>query len=380
MSREQKQNEVSKGQIRDLNSRTVFKEPILCAQFLRDYTGISLLKNVQPDDIEDVSEKYQAYLGISFETDTVTKVRIRGQEETPPLYLISLFEHKSRVDHNVTMQLLRYMVCIWTEYAKEMQRSGKGNSANKSFKYPPILPIVYYEGSSEWTVGLHFKDRIMLSEVFGDYIPDFTYKLVSNRDYSNEELLEHKDEMSLLMMINKIQTPEAMTEFLNIQQEKISEIIQKAPQNIVEIIASVIWSLCMKMNVPQEEAKQCVEKVRECRMGYWFENVKMDIQAERKEAEDARKATEKARKEAEVARKEAEVARKEAEVARKNTEEVRRELDSVKTEMAEEKYQTIITLSQEYECTKEDALMKLIEKCNISKELAEEKLNIYWNE
>lgn len=28
---------VTKGQIRDLNSRTVFKDPVLCAQFLRDY-------------------------------------------------------------------------------------------------------------------------------------------------------------------------------------------------------------------------------------------------------------------------------------------------------------------------------------------------------
>lgn len=289
MKNEQKQNKVSKGQIRDLNSRTVFKEPILCAQFLRDYTGISLLKNVQPDDIEDVSEKYQAYLGIGFETDTVTKVKIRGQEEGTPLFLISLVEHKSWVDYNVTMQMLRYMVCIWTEYAKEMQRNGHGNSASKSFKYPPILPIIYYEGADEWTVDLHLKDRIMLSEVFGDYIPDFTYKLVSNHDYTNEELLEHKDEMSLLMMINKVQTPEDMTEFLNSQREKISEIIQNAPQNIIELIASVIWSLCLKMNVPQEEALQCVEKVRERRMGYWFENVKMDIQAERKKVEAERK-------------------------------------------------------------------------------------------
>lgn len=122
---EQKRSEVSKGQIRDLNSRTVFKEPILCAQFLRDYTGISLLKNVQPDDIEDVSEKYQAYLGIAFETDTVTKVRIRGKEDAAPIFLVSLVEHKSQVDYDVAMQLLRYMVCIWTEYAKEMQKNNE---------------------------------------------------------------------------------------------------------------------------------------------------------------------------------------------------------------------------------------------------------------
>lgn len=377
---EQKRSEVSKGQIRDLNSRTVFKEPILCAQFLRDYTGISLLKNVQPDDIEDVSEKYQAYLGIAFETDTVTKVRIRGKEDAAPIFLVSLVEHKSQVDYDVAMQLLRYMVCIWTEYAKEMQKNNEGYKGTKTFKYPPILPIVYYEGNGAWTAELHLKDRIMLSKVFGDYIPDFTYKLVSNRDYSNEELLENRDEMSLLMTINKVQTPEALTEFLNIQQEKIQEIIKNAPHNIVEIITSVIWSLCMKMNVPQDEAKQCVEKVRECRMGYWFENVKMDIQAERKEAEEARKEAEMAQKDLEMAQKDLEMARKEVEEIHKEIEEIHKEIEAISEERIEEKYETIINISREFDCSKETIVTKLMEKCNISRELAEEKLVRYWNE
>ena len=115
--------ETRKGMIRDLNNRTVFREPVLCAQFLRDYIDIDLLKNVQPEDIEDVSEKYQAYLGISFETDTVKKIRLRDMEngESIPLYLISLVEHKSSVDYDVAMQLFRYMACIWHEYAREKE-------------------------------------------------------------------------------------------------------------------------------------------------------------------------------------------------------------------------------------------------------------------
>ena len=38
-----------------------------------------------------------------------------------------------------------------------------------------------------------------------EYIPDFTYCLVDNHKYSNKELLERKDEMSLIMLLNKIQ-------------------------------------------------------------------------------------------------------------------------------------------------------------------------------
>lgn len=48
---------------------------------------------------------------------------------------------------------------------------------------------------------------------------------------------------------------------------------------IREIIASTIWSLCMKMNLPGEEAIKYVNKIKG-KMGYLFENMeKVDIQA-----------------------------------------------------------------------------------------------------
>lgn len=123
-------------------------------------------------------------------------------------------------------------------------------------------------------IGLRLKDRVLLSEVFGDYLPDFTYKLIRIHDYSNEELLSREDAMSLLMMINKIQTGEDFHAFLESQKQKIECIVKNTPEHILEIIASTIWCLCRKMNVPEEEAIQCVEKVKERQMGYLFENMK----------------------------------------------------------------------------------------------------------
>jgi len=327
--------------VRDLNSRTVFGNSVLCAQFLRDYVDIEQLKNVQPEDIEDVSQKYQAYLGVSFETDSVKKIRIRNTETDTdvPLYLISLIEHKSQVDYNVSMQLLRYMVCIWNEYGKEMEQEMKGNASNKGFKYPPILPVVYYEGTKQWTAGFHLRDRIMMYEVFKDYLPDFTYKLVRNHDYTNEELLDNKDEMSLLMMINKVQVPEDMEVFLDSQKEKMNQIVAEASEPVLEIICSAVWGLCMKMNIPQEEAEQYVGKVKERRMGYWFENVTIDIQAERRKAKEERIEAEKERRAAkEEARAEREAAKEEAQAEREAAkEEAQAEREAAKEEAQAER-------------------------------------------
>ena len=85
---------MSLGQVRDVNNREVFKNHEFCAEFLRDYTDLALLKNITADDIEDVTEKY---------------------------------------------------------HAATVHKQNTGDSRNLSFRYPPILPIVYYEGVSKWT-------------------------------------------------------------------------------------------------------------------------------------------------------------------------------------------------------------------------------------
>ena len=362
-------------QIRDVSNRDILKDPVLCLQFLKDYVDENLFKDIKPEDIEDESEKYQAYLGVEFETDTVKKIRMNQETGEIPLYLISLVEHKSQVDYNVSMQILRYMVCIWNEYGREMMSLEKGNVKNKSFRYPPILPIVYYEGTENWTADMHLKDRIMMNEFFESYIPDFTYKLVRNHDYSNEELLKNEDEMSLLMMLGKAQTPEELHQLVNAEKEKMDAIIKKAPEHILELIATTVWNLCMKMNVPQGEAEQCVRKVRERQMGYWFENMeKMDIQAERRNTAQAKEELEKTRRELEAAHKEAEAANKEAEAAHKEAEAAHKEAESIK----ENTIQTLVETCHELGTTKDVAISKVMEKCGLNMPEASKKVELYW--
>ncbi len=347
------------GKVRNANSRTIFKDPVLCAQFLR-YLDMPELNEVRPEDIEDVSEVYQAYLGIEFEADTINKIHLRSAKKTKKeqgdsLYLISLVEHKSRVDYNVSMQLLKYMACIWNEYAKEMEQKKEGCTRRKEFRYPPILPIVYYEGSRNWTADLHLKDRVWMGEEFKDYLPNFRYHVVRLHDYSDEDLLAHGDAMSLIMMINKIQNAEDFKRFRQSPPEQMDEILKNTTENIRDIIKNVMYGLLMKMSVPVDEARQYVEMMEECHMGELFENFeKIDIQAERRNTEEARK-------DATEARKDATEARKEAAKAKENL------------------IKSCVSLCQEFGSTRETAIEKLMEKCGLSRKQAEEKVNLYWH-
>ena len=329
------ENAVSKGQIPDANNRMVLKDPILCLQYLQDYVDADLFKDVRPEDIEDMTEIYQAYLGISFESDTVKKIRIQnfdGKEGSRTVYMISLIEHKSQVDYDVTMQLLRYMVCIWSEYAKEMKREDE-NYLTKDFRYPLIIPVVHYEGTKKWTAAMHLRERIAMSKEFDCYIPDFTYKLIRTQEYSNEELLAKDNEMSLLMMLNKVQSIQDFTDLIHTNREQIEEIVRNANLPIREIMGNVAWNLCIRMNASPDEAQQCVECFKEADMGNWFENMeKMDIQAERRNTAEAR----------------------------------------------EKMYKSIISICRKMGTTREIALQNLMEECEIDQVEAEEVLEKYW--
>lgn len=343
--KEQKAQEAVKA--RDTNSKNIFKEPVLYAQFLRDNVDIPILKNVQPEDIEDVSEKYRPYLGIEFESDTVKKIRIRddsGQQMETPVYLISLTEHKSAVDYNVAMQLLKYMACIWQEYGKEKEHEKKNCTKLKSFRYPPILPIVYYEGTERWTADMYLHDRIMLNEIFRECIPDFTYEVIRLHDYDNEELLNRGDEMSLIMLFNKIQNAVDLEEFLEIPAEKLNGIIKDTPEYIVEVIASVMKALCVKIGASEEETDRCIQKVKERKMGYLFENMeKMNIQEERKLRAEAEKRLAEAQKAA---------------------------MDAA--------IQTKIEDYQKFGVAEEATIEELMEKFGLNRPEAEKKLEQYW--
>lgn len=228
--------------------------------------------------------------------DVVKKVRLPENHE---LFIISLIEHKSYVDYNVVMQLLRYMVYIWEDYEKNAQKMGDMKPSDKNFRYPPILPIVYYEGTGEWTAVTNFADRVFLNDIFAPYIPDFTYHLFRLREHEQEELMEKKDAISVIMLINRLRN---MKEFHELQfpDGYFEDLSEKTPQDALEVLAKVMAVLLRELNVPEEEVMDFTDQIKERRMGRLFEGFQgYDWQATRREslAEGRKKGREEGREE-----------------------------------------------------------------------------------
>ena len=362
----------------DSNAKTIFGNNVLCAQFLRDYSNVPCLANVQPEDLEDVSERYVTLYEEERNSDTVKKVKVsKNLKDTDEItfYIISLIEHKTYVDYNVIIQILRYMLLIWTDFAEEQEKMKEGISKRKEFRYPPILPIVYYEGKAKWTAPMFLHDKIMCSDLLGKYIPDFTYELVNLQNYSGQALLEKKDEISLVMLLNKMQSKEDISEFRNLPKEDLDEILRDTPEYLLDIIADVFRSLLLHMNMPVDETEEAVARIKEKKMGYLFENAeKMDIQLERRLRKEAEENLEKGLKAAQEAAQEAvqEAAR---EAAREAAQKAAREA----IQQTEERDVGIMVVTlKEVGMDKNYVQNKLVEKYGLDLQTAQEKTENYW--
>ena len=66
---------------------------------------------------------------------------------------------------------------------------------------------------------------------------------------SNETLIDHGDEISRVMLINKLQSIEDVEQFRVLPTEKVDEILKDTPDYLLDIIANVFRAFLRKENV-----------------------------------------------------------------------------------------------------------------------------------
>ena len=259
--------------------------PRFSAQFLRGYVDIDMLKDVQPEDIEDISERFIWLWQEGRDSDSVKKIRITKDGREINLYLITLIEHQSSVHYDMAFRILRYIVMLLNDYAKDQEKLHPGITKTKGFRYPPILPIVFYDGTDNWTAVRDFKDRVFLSDVLDEYIPSFQYLVVPLQKYTDQELIEKGDELSLIMLVDKLRNASDFKKFKDIPEEYLENISQNSPESVLKLISSIIAVLLYKLNVPTEEVTEFTDRIERREFTMLLDNFEgYDVQATRKES------------------------------------------------------------------------------------------------
>lgn len=124
------------------------------------------------------------------------KVNIDGKE----VIFYVLLEFQSRVDFQMPMRLLFYMVEVWRDILKN---ETKADRRRKDFKLPAVVPIVLYNGKNKWTAKTNFKEMLSGYELFEDNVLDFNYILFDINRYSDDELYNISNLVSAIFLLDQ---------------------------------------------------------------------------------------------------------------------------------------------------------------------------------
>ena len=172
---------------------------------------------------------------------------------------------------------------ILNDYEAEQERLHPGITKTKDFKYPPILPVIYYEGTDAWTAVHNFKDRVYLSDVFGKYIPDFEYLIVPLRAYTNQELIEKQDELSLIFLINKLRSSEEFKNLKEIPKEYFNNLEENTPDYLLKLIGKIVAAFLYRMNIPRKEVEEFTDQIMRREFDMLFDSFEAyDVQETRR--------------------------------------------------------------------------------------------------
>lgn len=207
-------------------------------------------------------------------------------------------------------------------------------------------------------------DRILCGELLGKYLPHFQYQLITLHSISNTDLLAKGDEISLAMLINKIQTPEDISAFMGLSGEQVDSILKDTPEHLLDILSKVFRALLYNMHMPEDEVEETVARIKERKMGRLFENVTMDIQAERRNTAEARAELKAVCQKLDTMRQEMNLIQQERNSA---------QLERDSAQLDRDIYKHILRMTAQ-RCPDDEIIASLTQRFNLSQKQATEKL------
>ncbi len=133
---------------KDNSVKLILGEHELFVEFLRDFIGMDIFKDISAPDIEDISERFLPLFQENKDSDTVKRINLKGDV---PLFVIAIVEHESKVNFRAGFKMLQYITLVLDDYEKEANKKTDGVTFTKDFKYPPVLLVVFYDGEGSWT-------------------------------------------------------------------------------------------------------------------------------------------------------------------------------------------------------------------------------------
>ncbi|MEA3545276.1 MAG: Rpn family recombination-promoting nuclease/putative transposase, partial [Thermodesulfobacteriota bacterium] len=126
--------------------------------------------------------------------------RIRWGEDW--LYVYLLLEFQSTIDPWMAVRIMTYVGLLYQDLIQAGRIVDSG-------RLPPVLPVVLYNGDSEWTAATDIAQLVVdVPGGLSRYRPQLQYLLLAERNYSDEELKDLKNLVATLFRLENSQSSE----------------------------------------------------------------------------------------------------------------------------------------------------------------------------
>lgn len=232
-----------------LSSKKIFVE------LLRSFVDRGWVQEIDEEHLEQIPRSFILQDFKRKEADLVYRVSLNGHD----VVFYVLMELQSTVDYRMPYRLLLYQVEIWRYL---LDNKSKGLENRKTFQLPPIVPIVLYNGSAEWTASRQFRQLLSNEKLFSSELLNFEYILIDVERYSEEDLLAISNTIGAVFFLDQTEDRQQLTERL----QKLMGTIQQMPEENQRKFTA--WMSNMLLHkLPQQQPK----------VQQWLESMKGDV-------------------------------------------------------------------------------------------------------
>ncbi|CAH8715522.1 Rpn family recombination-promoting nuclease/putative transposase [Paenibacillus thiaminolyticus] len=236
----------------DTSYRFLLSSKKLFVELLRSFVQKEWVERIDETNVQEIPHSFVLQDFKRKEADLVYRVKLNGQDVV--FYL--LLEMQSKVDFLMPYRLLLYQVEIW-RYLMKDQEKAKGKP--KTFRLPPIVPIVLYNGKRRWTASRQFRQLLTNETMFGSELLNFEYVLIDVARYTEEELLGLSNTIGSVFLLD--QTAD-QTELLN-RLGKLMHTIQQLPEDSQQqLIAWMANILSQKLPENEPQLRELIQNVK----------------------------------------------------------------------------------------------------------------------
>ena len=129
--------------------KRLFGFPRMVRDLLRAVGDPHWLGDVDLDSLEKLSADFVGDSGQQRRGDAVWRVRFRDHW----LYLLVLLEYQSTSDTRMALRNLEYTALLYRDLDRRRELGAPGT-------WPPVLPVVLYNGDAPWTAALEMRDLV----------------------------------------------------------------------------------------------------------------------------------------------------------------------------------------------------------------------------